>query len=148
MPYFMPLEVQAGADFDLSVTSFVFTFDYSASLGIVLGNAPRDSFPVYPLKEGENLEDVPTHLESNFTFSFGGNQVENSSTIDTESVLRLNITGGHEVQIPSGTFKALRVETETISGTAALPFQILLQGTRQVALLLRGCGQRRSLSVL
>ncbi len=132
-PYFMPLEVQASADFELSVTAFVLTIDYSASFEMLLSNTPRDSFPAYPLTVGERVVDVPTHLESDFTFSFGGSQVDNTSTIDAESVLRLNITGGHDVKVPAGTFKALRVETETVNGTAALPFLILFQGTRQVA---------------
>ncbi len=133
VPYFLPLSIQSTADFSIQITNFCPPAKCSASLELLANQTPGVSFPIYPLEEGDREVVILSQVETRVSFSFDGFQLENVSARELESVLLMNVTAGHEVDVPAGSFQALKVTTHVAEGMAFGFFQELFPGTRQVA---------------
>ncbi len=129
--FFLPLSIRDTTDFDLTV-SYIVPVPYSAGLELLMDITPTPSFPEYPLGVGEKEVEFIAHVESALSMSFFGFSIENSSTGDLTSSLRLNITPASEIRVPAGEFRAVRVVSSADEGLVPGLFPFPFAGALQV----------------
>ncbi len=131
--YFLPVEIRSTFPLDVDVAYGGFSLTYAASLEEVLLFTPASNFPEYPVEEGQRTLTVPARRWTNLTLPFDGGDNVTRTFAEVDSVLRINVSGGHPVQVPAGEFVASRVLLETLEGFSPGLLSTLLPNASEVA---------------